>query len=75
MEPRRGLREVAAMEYDLIVRNGLVIDAGGLVAAPVIVDAQTRDDPQIAFDPCATMSCFHRVTTALAGCLAPSCAT
>lgn len=89
------------MEYDLIVRNGQVIDGTGMprrrvdvgvkdgriarlarldgatareeidakgrVVAPGIVDAHTHYDPQITFDPYATMSCFHGVTTVLAG--------
>ena len=88
-------------DYDLIVRNGLVIDGTGLprrrvdvgvrdgrvarlahlehasadheidaegaIVAPGIVDAHTHYDPQITFDPYATMSCFHGVTTVLAG--------
>lgn len=89
------------MRYDLIVRNGYVIDGTGLprrrvdvavrdgkiaklgrladdsaeeeidaqgrIVAPGIVDAHTHYDPQITFDPYATMSCFHGVTTVLAG--------
>ena len=89
------------MEYDLIVRNGDVVDGTGLprrrldvavkdgrivklarldgarareeidatgrIVAPGIVDAHTHYDPQITFDPFATMSCFHGVTTVLAG--------
>jgi N-acyl-D-amino-acid deacylase len=89
------------MNYDLIVRNGYVvdgtglprrrvdvgvkdgriakigrlendsareeIDAAGRIVAPGIVDAHTHYDPQITFDPYATMSCFHGVTTVLAG--------
>ena len=43
------------------------IDAGGMIVAPGIVDAHTHYDPQITFDPYATMSCFHGVTTILAG--------
>jgi N-acyl-D-amino-acid deacylase len=43
------------------------IDAKGLIVAPGIVDAHTHYDPQITFDPYATMSCFHGVTTVLAG--------
>lgn len=89
------------MEYDLIVRNGYVVDGTGLprrrvdvavkdgriariarmdganakeeidargrIVAPGIVDAHTHYDPQITFDPYATMSCYHGVTTVLAG--------
>ena len=88
-------------DYDLIIRNGLVVDGTGLprrrvdvgvrdgriarlarledataveeidahgrIVAPGIVDAHTHYDPQITFDPYATMSCFHGVTTVLAG--------
>ena len=89
------------MEYDLIVRGGMLVDGTGLprrrvdvgvkdgriariarlddatareeidatgrIVAPGIVDAHTHYDPQITFDPYATMSCFHGVTTVLAG--------
>src|ERR1700681_221722 len=63
-------------DFDLIVRGGLVlagraadaeIDADGLIVAPVIVDVHTHYDPQITFEPYATVSCFHGVTTVVAG--------
>ncbi|MBY0509727.1 MAG: amidohydrolase family protein, partial [Rhodospirillaceae bacterium] len=91
----------AAAEYDLIIRNGFVvdgsglprrrvdvgikdgkvtrmahlpdakgteeIDAAGMIVAPGIVDPHTHYDPQITFDAYATMSCFHGVTTVMAG--------
>jgi N-acyl-D-aspartate/D-glutamate deacylase len=88
-------------EFDLIVRNGYVVDGTGLprrrvdvgvrdgrvaqiahldgrtaadeidaaggIVAPGIVDAHTHYDPQITFDPYATVSSYHGVTTVLAG--------
>jgi N-acyl-D-amino-acid deacylase len=44
-----------------------VLDATGCVVAPGIVDAHTHYDPQVTFEPLATMSVFHGVTTVLAG--------
>jgi N-acyl-D-aspartate/D-glutamate deacylase len=44
-----------------------VIDAGGLIVAPGIVDLHTHYDPQLTFDPWATSSCYHGVTSVLAG--------
>jgi len=44
-----------------------VIEADGLVVAPGIVDAHTHYDPQLTFDPYATSSCYHGVTTVLVG--------
>ncbi len=44
-----------------------VIDATGRCVAPGIVDIHTHYDPQVTFEPYATSSCFHGVTTVLAG--------
>ena len=43
------------------------LDADGLIVAPGVVDVHTHYDPQITFEPLATMSSYHGVTTVLAG--------
>jgi len=43
------------------------IDADGMVVAPGIVDPHTHYDPQLTFEPYATSSCYHGVTTVVAG--------
>ena len=72
---------------DVGIRDGMItdigrlsgakrtIDADGLVVMPGIIDAHTHYDPQLTFDPFATSSCFHGVTSVVAGncgyCIAP----
>lgn len=64
---------------DVGIKNGLItdigrlagatrqIDADGLVVMPGIIDAHTHYDPQLSFEPFATSSCFHGVTSVVAG--------
>lgn len=70
--PRR--RADVAVRDGRIVEVGFVegdgareIDAEGLVVAPGIVDPHTHYDPQLTFEPYGTSSCFHGVTTVVAG--------
>src|SRR2546428_10395503 len=43
------------------------IDADELVVMPGIIDVHTHYDPQLTFEPFATSSCFHGVTSVVAG--------
>ena len=65
---------------DVAVRDGRIVEVGfvdgdaareldceGLVVAPGIVDPHTHYDPQLTFEPYGTSSCFHGVTTVVAG--------
>jgi len=70
-----GIRDGVITDVGRLSGAKRTIDADGLVVMPGIIDAHTHYDPQLTFDPFATSSCFHGVTSVVAGncgyCIAP----
>jgi N-acyl-D-aspartate/D-glutamate deacylase len=69
-----GFRADLAVAGDRIARIGRidagaarVVDADGLVLAPGFIDVHTHYDVQLDWDPLATPSCWHGVTSVLTG--------
>jgi len=68
-----GYRADVALQGDRIVAigNGLKgereIDATGKVVAPGFIDIHTHYDAQVFWDPALTPSCYHGVTSVVAG--------
>ena len=69
----------AGYSADVLVRDGRIaeigsrlsgdttLDASGAVVAPGFIDIHTHYDAQVFWDPGLTPSCFHGVTTVVAG--------
>ncbi|MDA3011020.1 MAG: amidohydrolase family protein [Actinomycetota bacterium] len=70
---RPGFRADLAIRGERIVAIGAnlagdtMIDVSGLVVAPGFIDIHTHYDAQVFWDPAMTPSCFHGVTTVVAG--------
>ena len=65
--PTSASRTASSPTSGISPARSATIDADGLIVMPGIVDAHTHYDPQLTFEPFATSSCYHGVTSVVAG--------